>query len=137
MYLQQKNSKVIICEESGTVWQGTQQQCEQHPAMMMGHFEIVEALPEGFSRLVFHANVPFDVPSWRIKAVTTLMGLKQQVDSIIDALPEPNRTVAFLAWNEGSRLERYSPMLLQLAVALQLTEYEIDNIFIQAANLQA
>lgn len=76
--------------------------------------------------------VPFEVKTWRMQAVLAIMGFEQQALALIEELPEPNRTVALKAWNGGSTTERSSATVAYLQQRLNLTDEQVDNIFIQA-----
>lgn len=78
---------------------------------------------------------PEEVPAWRVKAVAKLMGLTDSIDAVLASLPEPQRTVATFAWNEGNVISRTSPTTVALGQALGLTSAQIEEIFIQANNL--
>lgn len=78
---------------------------------------------------------PNSQPAWRIKAILSQMGTKAQVDAAIEGLPEPSKTIAKLAWNEGATLERNSPLVGAIAQTIGYTEEQIDDIFNNAHNM--
>ena len=77
-------------------------------------------------------EVPIEVYAWRFRLVVTAAGLKDDIDSIISNLPEPDKTVAHEAWNAGVTIRRDSILLAQVASALGLAEQQVDELFIQA-----
>jgi hypothetical protein len=79
--------------------------------------------------------VPAEVPMWAIRAVLDLAGLTAQITAILQALPEPDRTVVNRVWEYGNFIRRASPVIGQLTAALEKTEAEVDAFFIQAAAL--
>lgn len=79
--------------------------------------------------------VPALLPAWRVKAVAALHGLTGPIATVLASLPEPQRTVATLAWNEGNEIDRHSPTLAALANALALDAATIDALFVEAAAL--
>jgi len=81
--------------------------------------------------------VPFDVPTWRLRAILAINNKEQDVENAINQLPEPNKTIAKRAWDFGSNTERSSQTVLFIKGALGLTDEEVDNYFIDAKNLQA
>lgn len=81
------------------------------------------------------APVPAELPAWRIKAVAAIHGLTPSITMILAALPEPQKTVAGLAWKEGNVIRRDSPTLLMLANALGLDSETLDGLFREAAAL--
>ena len=64
------------------------------------------------------------------------MGLLPSVEAGIAALPEPEKTVATLAWYGDAKLARNGKTVLSLADALGLTSAQIDQLFIAAEALE-
>lgn len=77
-------------------------------------------------------QVPEEVYAWRLRLATIAAGLKDDIDSLISNLPEPDKTVAYEAWNAGVTIRRDSILLMQIVLALGLTEQQVDDLFIQA-----
>lgn len=82
-------------------------------------------------------NVPFEVPTWRLRAVLALDSKESDVQNAIDTLPDPNKTIAQRAWDFGSNTERTSQTVAFIKGVLSLTDAEVDQYFIDAYNLQA
>jgi hypothetical protein len=82
------------------------------------------------------APVPGEIANWRAKAVLGLAGLLPAVEVALNAVPEPNRTVALAAWNGGADLARNGPTVLALAATLGLTDAQVDDLFRQASALE-
>lgn len=82
------------------------------------------------------ARVPREIPNWRAKAMLAGMGLLDAVGSAINALPEPDRTVAALAWAGDAKLARHGKTVLALAPALGLTDAQVDALFIAAEGIE-
>lgn len=80
--------------------------------------------------------IPAEVPAWRIHAVVALSGLTTAIDTFIAALPEPNQTVARMAWQQGNVIERQSLTVAAIIAAEIVTAEQADALFIQAAALQ-
>jgi hypothetical protein len=78
------------------------------------------------------AIVPFEVQLWRIRTVLKLMQLETQIESAIEAMPEPSKTAATYIWKYGTTVERASQTVLLLQSVLQLTDEQVDDLFIQA-----
>jgi hypothetical protein len=62
-------------------------------------------------------------------------GLLSQVESALQGLPEPDRTVALIEWEYATLIERGSAWIAGLGAALGLDAAQIDELFISAANL--
>jgi hypothetical protein len=108
-------------------------------AQIPGVYDIVKDCPKIYldENGNWH-NIPVkEVPTWRIRAILAITDMEDQVSEAIDLLPEPNRTVALRAWNFGSTTERDSQTVAFLQQVLNLTNEEVDEIFLQAYELQA
>ena len=81
------------------------------------------------------AIVPFDVPTWRLRAILALDNLEQSVTDALDQLTEPQKTIAKRAWDFGSKTERNSPTVTMIKAILTLNDSEVDDIFQRAANI--
>jgi len=78
------------------------------------------------------AIVPYEVQLWRIRTVLKLMQLETQIESAIDTMSEPSKTAAAYIWKFGTTVERASQTVLLLQSVLQMTNEQVDNLFIQA-----
>lgn len=109
---------------------------EQHISVVSHSdlFEISEdELPEYVQYVdVQPATVPFEVQLWRIRTVLKLMQLEAQIESAIETMPEPSKTAATYIWKFGTTVERASQTVLLLQSVLQLTDEQVDDLFIQA-----
>lgn len=82
------------------------------------------------------AVVPEKVTPRQIRIALTLAGISESfIDSAIDALSEPNRSVAKITWEYSTEVLRNNPLILSLAPAMGLTSEQVDRLFIQAAKL--
>jgi len=81
------------------------------------------------------ALVPQEVQLWRIRTIIKLLQLETQIESAIDAMPEPTKTAATYIWKYGTTVERSSQTILLLQSAIQLTDEQVDDLFIQAEQI--
>lgn len=81
-------------------------------------------------------RIPREIPNWRAKAVLATMGLTEQVNAIIAALPEPQRTVVTAAWTGDAKLARAGQTVLALGAALGMSSEQIDALFIAAEAIE-
>lgn len=77
-------------------------------------------------------SVPNEVALWKLRFVLSQMQLEQSVTEAINLLEEPQRTAATYIWNFGTAVDRYSNTVIFIKTALELTEQEVDDIFINA-----
>ena len=65
-----------------------------------------------------------------------LAGLIDHVQPALDAIEDPlQRALAQNDWDNRLEFERDHPQLLAMAAALQLTDEELDQLFIEGAKL--
>jgi len=81
------------------------------------------------------ALVPQEVQLWRIRTIIKLLQLETQIENAIDAMPEPTKTAATYIWKYGTTVERSSQTILLLQSAIQLTDEQVDDLFIQAEQI--
>lgn len=77
-------------------------------------------------------RIPREILNWRAKAVLARMGLTDQIDGMIQAMPEPDRTVVSAAWHGNAALARKGATVTALAAALGLSEAQVDELFLSA-----
>ena len=77
-------------------------------------------------------TVPDEVQLWRIRTILKLMQLETSIEQTLETLPEPSKTAANYIWNYGTTVERTSQTVLLLQSALQITDEQVDDLFIQA-----
>jgi hypothetical protein len=77
-------------------------------------------------------SVPEEVQLWRVRTILRLMNLETTIASALDSLEEPTKTAAKTIWEFGTTIERESQTVLFLQSALQMTDEQVDEIFIQA-----
>jgi hypothetical protein len=82
--------------------------------------------------------VPDQVTLWQLRAVLEIMGLEATVTAVIKGMPEGvESTVAWRAWEYANNIRRSSPTVIALKAILQLTDEQVDQIFIQAEQIDA
>lgn len=79
--------------------------------------------------------VPQEVQLWRVRTVLKLSNLEETITTALDALEEPTKTGAKTIWEYGTTVERNSQTVLFLQTALQMTDAQVDEIFIQASEI--
>lgn len=80
--------------------------------------------------------IPNEVPLWAFRAILTIQGLASSVESLINTLPEPQKTVANVQWQYGNFIVRNHPLIDSLGTDLRLTKEQIDNVFKEASKLK-
>ena len=83
----------------------------------------------------YAASVPQSVTMRQARLALHAAGLLTSVNAAIAAIPEPDRTAASITWEFASSVDRGFGMVPQLAAALGMTETQIDDLFIAAAQL--
>jgi hypothetical protein len=76
-----------------------------------------------------------EVPLWRVRTILKVMDLETTIQSAIEELPEPTKTAAKYIWQFGTVIERKSQTVLMIQQILEMTNEQVDDLFIQANNL--
>jgi len=80
-------------------------------------------------------GVTAEVTMRQARQALHLAGKLAAVEAAIDAMPEPPRELARIAWEHSQVIERNAPFTEQLAAVLGMSAAEVDALFIQAAAL--
>lgn len=80
-------------------------------------------------------EVPQSVTMRQARLALFGAGLLSSVDAAIAGMPEPDKSVASITWEFAQTVDRQFGMVPQLAAALGMTETQIDDLFIAAAQL--
>jgi len=81
------------------------------------------------------ARVPQSVTMRQARLALLAAGLLPAVNAAIASMPEPDKTQAQITWEFASSVDRGFGMVPQLASAMGMTETQIDDLFIAAAQL--
>lgn len=84
---------------------------------------------------VLSVAVPQSVTMRQARLALLGAGLLASVDAAIAGMPEPDKTIAQITWEFAATVDRQYGMVPQLATALGMTETQIDDLFIAAAQL--
>lgn len=80
--------------------------------------------------------VPDSVTPYQFRVALLRAGVSlAQVDAMIDALPQPQRDEARVAWEYGLEVRRDHALVSQFAAALGMDDAAVDAAFVQAAGL--
>jgi hypothetical protein len=91
----------------------------------------------GMNQQAVDDSVPASVSARQIRLWLVQHGVSlSQVDAAIDAIPDQlQRDSVRVEWDYAPYVERSHPMLIPLATTLGLTEKQVDQAFIEAANI--
>ena len=94
-------------------------------------------LPAGWERAPDTSPVPDQVSARQIRLWLVAHGVGMAaVEAAIDAIPDATqRDMVRVEWEYAPYVERSHPMLVPLAVALGLSEAQVDQAFREAASL--
>jgi len=96
----------------------------------LGEYVITDGVPS-----IPPPGVPQSVTMRQARLALYAAGLLTSVDAAIAAMPEPDKTAASITWEFAQTVDRGFGMVPQLAAALGMTETQIDDLFIAAAQL--
>jgi hypothetical protein len=74
---------------------------------------------------------PLDPLDFKL-AMLTLNVTPDDVDAAIDAMPEPDRTLAKIYWTSAGKFRRDNPLIEQIAAAFGKTSADIDSAWAYA-----
>ena len=109
---------------------------EQHPSIV-NHPDLFEISDSNIPEQHQYVNptfgeVPQEVQLWRIRTVLKLLQLEIPIEQALETLPEPSKTAANYIWNYGTTVERSSQTVLLLQSVLQMTNEQVDDLFVQS-----
>ena len=79
--------------------------------------------------------VPAQVTRRQAKLALHHAGLLKRVESAIAEMPEAEREVAEIEWNEALHIERHASFTEQMAAVLGLSSADLDALFIAAEQM--
>ena len=85
--------------------------------------------------IVANFGIPDKVTMRQARLALHAAGLLSQVEVAIEALPEPNRTVARIEWDYASEVHRASEFVTLLGAELELDKQSLDDLFLKAREL--
>lgn len=81
-------------------------------------------------------NIPKVVTPRQIRLALVVSGIPISViESTIDSLPEPQKSMTRITWEYSTEFQRSNPMLAAMSPMLGLTSEQVDNLFVLAATL--
>jgi len=83
----------------------------------------------------FKASVPVEIQRWKIVAILQLMNIYDSIIIAINELQEPTKTIALTHLENGESVVRNSQTVLFIQSVLQMTDEQVDEIFINANNI--
>ena len=85
---------------------------------------------------VFEEPIPNSLTSRQLRMQLVLMGVDLSIiDSVIDSLPEPQKSLAKINWEYAGTFERDNGMLKEMIPLLGFSEEQINKIFINGSKL--
>jgi len=84
---------------------------------------------------VVKPEVPSVVSMRQAQLALFQSGLLSNIQPIIDAMPEPQKTIANIEWNKASEVHRCEGFAINMAGLLGLTDSQLDDLFILAGTL--
>ncbi|WP_264521217.1 hypothetical protein [Flavobacterium sp. N1994] len=80
--------------------------------------------------------VPVEVALWRIRTILKLNDKESIIEDTLNSFEDPIKTAALNIWQFGTTIERQSQTVFLLQSILEMTNEQVDEIFIQANNIQ-
>lgn len=100
---------------------------EEQKQIIRNDFNGVPNVP----KVTIHAVTPRQM---RIALVMSGISLST-IESVIDSLPEPDKSVTRITWEYSVEFQRNNPLLNAMAPALGLSQTQVDDLFALASTL--
>lgn len=97
-------------------------------------WQVVDLSPAEITTIA-KAKVPTSVTMRQGRLALLAAGKLAMVDAAIATLPEPQKSAALIEWNYSNELQRNNAFVATLGGALGLTDAQVDQLFIAAAQL--
>ena len=95
-----------------------------------GQFEIIESTPEEIAE-ANKSIVPESISQMKLRKQLVLSGISiASIDALIQSLPQPNRDLIYTMWEYAVVFDRNNPELNAMAEMLNISQEQLDNIFI-------
>lgn len=86
--------------------------------------------------IIVNTIVPEVVTPRQMRVALILSGiLVEDIESVIESLPEPDKSITRITWEYSTEFQRNNPILVAMAPALNLSESDVDQLFILANTL--
>lgn len=79
--------------------------------------------------------VPNQVSMWALREAVMELGLKPSIDTAINNLPEPQKSIAWNRWEYKENIVRESPIIAMLQNELGWTDDFVDDLYKMAYNI--
>lgn len=81
-------------------------------------------------------DIPQVVTPRQMRVALIMSGISiASIEAMIDSLPEPDQSVVRTTWEYSTTFERQNPILNSMVGNLNLTQDDVDNLFILAESL--
>ena len=75
--------------------------------------------------------VPDSISQMKLRKQLILSGISiDSIDALIQSLPQPNRDLIYTMWEYAVVFDRHNPELNAMAQMLEITQQQLDEIFI-------
>jgi hypothetical protein len=83
-----------------------------------------------------NTKVPFSVTPRQIRIALIMSGISlETIESMINALPEPDKSITRVTWEYSVEFQRSNPVLNAMTPMLGMTSSQVDDLFKLAATL--
>lgn len=83
-----------------------------------------------------YPSIPRVVSPRQMSIALIMSGISlETIETTIDALPEPDKSITRVTWEYSVEFQRDNPVLNAMAPAIGLTQEQIDQLFVLASTL--
>lgn len=98
--------------------------------------EVYESATDDEVALFKKGYVPSEVPLWSMRILLKKMQLFDSIIEAINQMDEPLKSMALDYLEYGNYIERNSNTVILIQQILQMSDVQVDNLFIDASNLK-
>jgi hypothetical protein len=98
--------------------------------------EVYETATDDEIALFRKGYVPSEVPLWSMRILLKKMQLFDSIIEAINQMDEPLKSMALDYLEYGNYIERNSNTVILIQQILQMTDAQVDELFIEASNLK-
>lgn len=79
--------------------------------------------------------IPMRISQRQLRLALLGLGVLDSIHTMLDSFQEPLRSQVLIEWEFASYIDRFHPLFLSVLPSLNMTEQDLDNLFISASSL--
>ena len=98
----------------------------------------VSLVPENIDYQLFSTNrIPDKLTPRQFRLVLFQRGITEEmIDNVINQMEEPHKSLGMIEWKHATEIKREHPMIIQLAGIFNITNDDLDEMFIEGYRMK-